>query len=74
VRDNWIGWDGKQFVENLISNPSSKAAKRLLNALNDLLSEVYKKDFISEKIFTAKHLKFPDEKDHKDIAAKGKKV
>ncbi|WP_431213844.1 Druantia anti-phage system protein DruA [Puia sp. P3] len=48
-RDKWIGWDGDAFMERMLKEPTNKYAKWIVTSLNDLLNEIYLKDFYREK-------------------------
>jgi hypothetical protein len=58
-RDNWIGWEGKSFLERLKNDPSAKHARWIVEMLDMLLKEVYIKDFITEGIINRKDTKNP---------------
>lgn len=58
-RDKWIGWDGDVFIERLKVEPSVKYSKWIVSTLETLINEVYKKDFLAEKIITTTDLKKP---------------
>ena len=59
VRDKWIGWEGQTFSSKLKSDPSGKTGSWLLTILNELLRQVYIKDFIKRKIITRKLINKP---------------
>jgi hypothetical protein len=59
VRDKWIGWEGTAFSTRLKNDPPGKIAKWLLTILQQLLREVYVKDFIGRKIITRKLINTP---------------
>lgn len=63
VRDEWIGWQAKPFVEKLIENPTAKKAKWLLQSLNNLFEGIYIDDLTrSPKVCTRDDLQNPTEK------------
>ena len=72
VRDHWIGWEGKGYIEKLSANPTTKIAKQLLKNLEDLLKEVYKKDFVLAKMLSTKILNNPDETTIKNLRSKAR--
>ena len=58
-RDEWIGWDGKKFIERIKQGPSAKIGKWIINKLSDLFKEIYLSDFYKEGIITRADLKNP---------------
>jgi hypothetical protein len=70
VRDKWIGWEGETFGNRLKNDPSGKTGKWLITTLNELLKEVYIKDFIKSKILTRKLVNTPT----KELVSKMRKL
>lgn len=60
-RDKWIGWDAETFIQNITENPSNHIGRYLLSKLANLLSLVYKKDLVKEKIITKDIINNPTE-------------
>lgn len=58
-RDQWIEWDGKTFMQKLIAEPSAKYGKWVLQTIDDLLNDIYKKDFYDEGILSLKEIRRP---------------
>lgn len=61
VRDNWIGWDSKTFLKELIQNPSKKKINWIFKTYEDLVKDIYLKDLFKEKILTRKGMKSPSD-------------
>jgi hypothetical protein len=70
VRDKWIGWEGHIFNSKLKEEPSTKIARWLLDASNELIRDIYVKDFIRRRIITRKQMNNPT----KEIIAKLRKL
>lgn len=62
VRDKYIGWDTETFVTDFMKRPSTKVARRLIDALENLLDEIYLDDLLedAELGFRTRHLKQPN--------------
>lgn len=62
VRDKYIGWDNETFVAEFNKNPSTRVARRLVEALENLLNGIYLDDLLedAELDFRKKHLKLPN--------------
>jgi hypothetical protein len=62
VRDKYIGWDNETFVAEFTKNPSTRVARRLVEALENLLNGIYLDDLLedTELDFRKKHLKQPN--------------
>jgi len=60
-RDEWIGWDGKTFYENIKNNPSGKYSRWILKALNKLFKQIYLEDLIKSKIINRNEIRKPTE-------------
>lgn len=58
-RDQWIQWDGKTFIQKLKAEPSAKYGKWILNTVDELLKDVYKKDFYNEGVLSLRELRRP---------------
>ncbi|MCA1624113.1 MAG: DUF4338 domain-containing protein, partial [Acidobacteria bacterium] len=63
VRDKYIGWDTETFVAEFTKHPSIKIARRLVEALEDLLDGIYLDDLLEDTGLgvKAKHLKKPND-------------
>lgn len=59
VRDKWIGWDAKTFIEDLLQNPTTKKAKYLLTTLDQLINSIYKKDLFKNRLLDKNSLVNP---------------
>ncbi len=61
VRDKYIGWDAETFVAEFTKHPSAKVARRLIEALENLLNGIYMDDLLedAELSFRTKHLEQP---------------
>jgi Druantia protein DruA len=63
VRDEWIGWQAKPFVEQLIENPTAKKAQWLLHSLDSLFEGIYIDDLAQRpKLCTKADLQNPSDK------------
>jgi hypothetical protein len=62
VRDKYIGWDTETFVAEFTKNPSTKIARRLVKALENLLDGIYLDDLLedAELGFRRRQLRRPD--------------
>lgn len=58
-RDEWIGWEGKKFIERIKQMPSAKIGKWIINKLTELFKEIYLLDFYKDEIITRSDLKNP---------------
>lgn len=58
-RDEWIGWDGKTFLQRLKDEPSLRYAKWIQETLKMLLKEVYLKDFLKAGIIASSEIRNP---------------
>lgn len=63
VRDKYIGWDSETFVAEFTKHPSTKIARRIVEALENLLDGIYLDDLLedAELGLKAKHLKKPND-------------
>jgi hypothetical protein len=61
ARDRWIGWTSEKFLEQLSLRPAVKWARWVKISLKALANNIYKKDFLKERIVATKDLKFPSE-------------
>jgi hypothetical protein len=48
VRDKYIGWDTETFVAEFTKHPSTKIARRLVEALENLLDGIYLDDLLED--------------------------
>ncbi len=48
VRDKYIGWDNETFVAEFNKNPSTRVARRLVEALENLLNGIYLDDLLED--------------------------
>ena len=62
-RDRWIGWHPETFVEHARNNPTAKLARWLVNTVDDAIEEIYKADFIREKLITRWRISHPTHDD-----------
>lgn len=61
VRDQWIGWTPQTFISEICNHPSTKWARWIENAIAELLSDIYKADFLREGVLRRFHLDKPSE-------------
>jgi hypothetical protein len=60
VRDEWIGWQAKPFVEQLVAKPTAKKAQWLFQSLENLFTGIYIDDLAQRpKLCTKADLKNP---------------
>jgi hypothetical protein len=71
VRDKWIGWDAKTFVEELIKDPTTTKAKYLVNTLDEQIKSLYKKDLFQEGILKKVDLESPSKEIVKKLRTLG---
>lgn len=50
ARDQFIGWDNEQLVADIRANPSLGMAKWIFKLLDTAKSEIYRQDFIEQKV------------------------
>ena len=63
VRDEWIGWQAKPFVEHLVANPTAKKAQWMLQSLQNLFAGIYIDDLAQRpKLCTKADLETPTDK------------
>lgn len=62
-RDKWLGWHPDTFVERVRSAPTAKLARWLVATVDAAISEVYKADFMKEKLVTPWRIKKPTKDD-----------
>ncbi len=63
VRDEWIGWQAKPFVENLIKKPTAKKAHWLRQSLENLFEGIYIDDLAQRpKLCTSADIQNPTDK------------
>lgn len=62
VRDEHIGWDAETFVKDFVENPSKRIARRLIDALHNLIDGIYLDDLLNDSAlkFRLKHLEDPN--------------
>lgn len=58
-RDNWIGWDTKQFLAALGANPTDKTAIWLAQRIKTQRSEIYTEDLLRDGVLQPYDLKVP---------------
>lgn len=58
-RDKWIGWEGETFVERIEKDPSVEFGRWILETINKLITQIYIKDFLEDKIITKTELLTP---------------
>jgi hypothetical protein len=68
-RDEWIGWEGEMFIDQLRNEPSSKYGKWILQTLDKMFSEIYLKDFFKDKIISLSDIAKPREEKIKELRA-----
>ena len=71
-RDQWIGWEGATFLNSIMANPSKKDAIWLKKSLDNLLSEIYLKDFIKNNDISIKDIQNPSDEVIKKLREMGK--
>jgi len=59
LRDRWIGWHPTTFLESLQAKPRAKTMKRLLDALDPLIMDIYIADLVRDKLVTRAELQTP---------------
>ncbi len=50
VRDQWIGWDARTFIEELTRTPTAEKARWLLSTLDGLIESICSEDLVAEGI------------------------
>lgn len=58
-RDRWIGWDTKEFLEDLAAEPASEAIEWFRRRLETQLNEIYVDDFLDEGVLEWPELQAP---------------
>ena len=58
-RDNWMGWDTKQFVAHIEAEPTAKVARWLARRIKAQLSEIYVDDLLRDGVLQPDDLKSP---------------
>lgn len=61
-RDQWLGWTSKEFIEQIRKEPTREWAKWVHTSLSRLISEIYREDFLSEKIISSADIRSPTRK------------
>jgi hypothetical protein len=59
VRDQWIGWQPEDLVEELEANPTQPAAEWLEGIITSALSELYVDDFLVDRTITRAQISNP---------------
>jgi len=59
VRDQWIGWQGEDFVAQVRENPSDEWARWVVSALAEQIEGIYTADFLAEGIIAPEDLLAP---------------
>lgn len=60
-RDSWIGWDTKQFVSDLATDPNDKIARWLARRIKTQKSEIYVADLLRDEILQPGDLDSPSQ-------------
>lgn len=68
VRDEWIGWTGSDFIDQLRAHPSVGWARWLDSWLRTLIKDVYLDDFIEQNVLTRAELAQPSASTIKRLA------
>jgi hypothetical protein len=58
-RDEWIGWEGKFVLERMKADPGAKYAKWIIDTLDNLMEDIYLKDFFLLKIVSLQEIRQP---------------
>lgn len=56
VRDRWLGWDPKMFLERISANPDLASARWLASVVERSLRDVYVEDLLADKVMTQRDL------------------
>ncbi|MHA7861539.1 Druantia anti-phage system protein DruA [Tessaracoccus sp. Y36] len=65
-RDNWMGWDTKQFVAAIEAEPTDEVAQWLARRIATQRDEIYKDDLLRDGVLQPRDLKHP----HPDVVAR----
>lgn len=60
LRDRWVGWTRKEFLQRLEQEPTDKLAQWVAGAMRSELEGIYLDDFLAEGVVTAVDLEQPD--------------
>src|SRR5207253_6625913 len=59
ARDAWIGWRAHEFIQSLVESPDTATARWVLEALQNLIDQIYVRDLLSEKLIDRREFQAP---------------
>lgn len=60
VRDRWIGWTAKEFIDHVRAKPTTQWARWLSDSLTALINNVYVEDFLAQRVVSAREIARPN--------------
>jgi hypothetical protein len=59
LRDEWIGWDSKVFVDKLLEKPTARLSRWIFNSIERLIKGIYVSDLLNDTVIKRSEIKRP---------------